>query len=102
MTMGKLAAAIRMAGMAVAFFIAIGIALVALDAKEEGLVNFWIDTSRSITEPFHGLVDLEKGREHLQIGINWGIAAAVYLGIALLVSRLLVGMRLRRRRAAAA
>jgi hypothetical protein len=81
--MATLLGAIRLAGLAVALGIAVGITLVALDADESGtLVGPWLDACRFLTEPFRGLFDLERGREHLQIGINWGIAALVYLGVA--------------------
>ena len=94
-----------MLGMAIAFVIAIGIALVVLDAKESNdIVRVWLDVCRVLTEPFQGIFDLERGKEHLQIGINWGIAALVYLAVAMLLARLLRRMRgpgfMRRRRAA--
>jgi hypothetical protein len=76
--------------MAVAFVIAIGITLVVLDAKESNdIVSVWLDVSGWLTEPFQGMFDLERGKEHLQTGINWGIAALVYLVAAIVVSRLL-------------
>jgi hypothetical protein len=92
--MGKVAGAVRMAGMAVVFVIGIGIALVALDAKEQGLVGAWLDICRFLTDPFRGIVDLERGREHLQIGINWGIAALVYLALAIIAAKLLARLAL--------
>jgi hypothetical protein len=104
--MGRLAGFVAFLGMAVAFVIAIGIALVVLDAKESNdIVRLWLDVSRFLTEPFHGIFDLERGKEHLQIGINWGIAALVYLLAAMLLARLLRRAGgpafMRRRRAAA-
>lgn len=94
-----------MLGMAVFFVIAIGIALVVLDAKESNdIVRTWLDVARFLTDPFRGIFDLERGKEHLQIAINWGIAALVYLAIAMLIARLLRRAGgpsfLRRRRAA--
>ena len=85
-----MAGVIRFIGFAVAFVIAIGIAFVCLDAREEDLVAIWLDAARFLTDPFRGLVDLESGREHLQIAINWGIAAALYLLAAMLLSRFLI------------
>ena len=88
--MGRLAGLVAMLGMAVAFVIAIGIALVVLDAKEANdIVSTWLDDARFLTEPFQGIFDLERGKEYLQIGINWGIAALVYLAVAMLIARLL-------------
>jgi hypothetical protein len=84
-----MAAVLRFAGMAIAFFIAIGIALVALDANEDSdIVKAWLDGCRWLVAPFDDIFDLRRGREHLQIAINWGIAAVVYLAIATLLARL--------------
>jgi hypothetical protein len=82
--------AVRMLGYGVAFVIAVGIALVVLDANEDAkLVEAWLDAARFLTDPFRGIFDLERGREHLQIAINWGIAAVVYVVIASVLARLL-------------
>jgi Na+/H+ antiporter NhaC len=102
--MGRIAGFVAFLGMAVAFVIGIGIALVVLDAKESNdIVGTWLDVARWLTDPFHGIFDLEKGKEHLQIGINWGIAALVYLVVAMVIARLLRATGgpsfLRRRRA---
>ena len=88
--MSRVAGFVGLLGMAVAFVIAIGIALEVLDAKETNeVVRGWLDVARFLTEPFHGLIDLERGKENLQLGINWGIAAVVYLVVATIVARLL-------------
>ncbi len=88
--MGRIGGAVGLLGMAVAFVIAIGIALEVLDAKESTeLVRGWLDVARFLTEPFQGLFDLERGKEDLQLGINWGIAAVVYLVVATVAARLL-------------
>ncbi|HEX8205691.1 MAG TPA: hypothetical protein VF587_06515 [Solirubrobacteraceae bacterium] len=88
--MGRVAGFVAFLGMAVAFVIAIGIALVVLDAKESNdIVRTWLDVARWLTDPFHGIFDLEKGKEHLQTAINWGIAALVYLVVASVLARLL-------------
>ena len=88
--MARLAGLVALLGMAVAFVIAIGIALVVLDAKESNdIVGLWLDVARFLTDPFRGIFDLERGKEHLQIAINWGIAALVYLLVATLIARLL-------------
>ncbi len=103
--MARLAGLVALLGMAVAFVIAIGIALVVLDAKETNdIVRVWLDVARFLTDPFRGIFDLERGKEHLQIAINWGIAALVYLAVAMLIAGLLRRAGgpsfLRRRRAA--
>ena len=102
--MARVAGFVAMLGMAVAFVIAVGIALVVLEARESNdIVSTWLDVARFLTEPFQGIFDLERGKEHLQIGINWGIAALVYLVVAMLIARLLRragGPTFMRRRAA--
>ena len=104
--MARLAGLVAMIGMAIAFVIAIGIALVVLDAKASNdVVSTWLDVSRFLTEPFHGIFDLEKGKEELQTAVNWGLAALVYWLVAMILARLLRRAGgpgfLRRRRAAA-
>ena len=96
--MAAVAQAVRLLGILIVVVIGVGIALVVLDAKESGqLVGPWLDVCRFLTEPFDRLVDLERGRERLQIAINWGIAALLYLAAAVLVAKLLI--RLSRPRA---
>ncbi|MDQ3740616.1 MAG: hypothetical protein M3389_06690 [Actinomycetota bacterium] len=101
--MSRIAGFVALLGMAVAFVIAIGITLVVLDARPSNdIVNAWLDVSRWLTEPFHGMFDLERGKEHLQTGVNWGIAALVYCLAAMLLARVLRSARgaafMRRRR----
>jgi hypothetical protein len=79
-----------MAGFAIAFVIVVGIALVVLDANEDAeLVDAWLGIARFFTDPFRGIFDLERGKEDLQIAINWGIAAAVYVAAGSLLGRLI-------------
>ena len=99
-----MASAVRLLGLLVVFVIGIGIALVALEANEDSaVVDAWLDAARFLTEPFDDIFDLERGKEKLQIAINWGIAAAVYFAISIVLARLLGRARrpgfLRRRRA---
>ena len=90
--MARLAGFVAFVGMAVAFVIVIGIALVVLDARESNdIVSVWLDVARWLTDPFHGIFDLERGKEHLQTGINWGLAALVYLLVAMFIARVLRG-----------
>ena len=100
--MGRLAGIVAFIGMAVAFVIVIGIALVLLDARPTNdIVETWLDVSRWLTEPFHGIFDLENNKT--QLAVNWGLAALVYLLAAMLVSRLMLragGGTFTRRRAA--
>ncbi len=88
--MARIAGFVALLGMAVAFVIAIGIALVVLDARASNdIVSVWLDVSRWLTEPFHGIFDLERGKEELQTAINWGLAALVYWLVAMLLARVL-------------
>ena len=98
-------ALVKLVGLIVAFVIAIGIVLVVLDANEKSeVVKGWLDACRFLVAPFDDIFDLRKGREHLQIAINWGIAAVVYLAIAFviasLLNRLTGGFRRRRSKTA--
>ena len=88
--MARLAGFVRIVGFAIVFIIGVGIAWVVTDAKESNdIIRVWLDVARWLTEPFQGIFDLEKGKEHLQVAINWGIAAVVYWLIAMLIARLL-------------
>jgi hypothetical protein len=103
--MTRLAGLFALLGMAIAFVIAIGIALVCLDARESNdIVRVWLDVSRWLVDPFRGIFDLERGKEHLQTAINWGIAALVYWLAGMLIARVLgaVGVAFMSRRRAAA
>lgn len=74
----------------VAGVIAVGVLLVVVDANEDNaIVDAVLEVGRFLTDPFRRIVDLENGKEHLQIVINWGIAAAVYLAIGFAIAALL-------------
>ena len=92
--MGRIAAFVAFLGLAVAFVIGIGIALEVLDAKKSNdIVTVWLDVARWLTTPFHGMFDLERGKEELQLGVNWGLAALVYLIAATVLARLIRAAR---------
>jgi hypothetical protein len=86
--LGRVATAVRLLGMAIAFVIAVGIAVSVLDAKEQGVMAGFLDVCRFLVDPFRGLVDLRDGREELQLGVNWGIGAVTYLLAGLLLGAL--------------
>lgn len=76
------ARAIRAIGVAIAVALAIAVVLVVVDANEDnGLVGAVIDVGRFFAEPFRQIIELDDN--DLQIAINWGIAAAVYVALAL-------------------
>ena len=96
-----LARIIRMIGAAIAFVIVVGIVLVVADAKESNaIVAAWLDVARFFTDPFRTIFDLAKGKEELQIAINWGIAAVVYFAIAAILAKLIAAASLGRARRA--
>src|SRR3712207_6552879 len=102
--LGRIAALIRLIGLAVAFVIVVGIVLKVLDAKDKDLVGSWYDICLFLVDPFRGLITLENGREKLQLALSWGIAAFVSLVVALLIAAPvtpLAGGGLGRRRPAA-
>jgi hypothetical protein len=78
---------IRLVGGLVFGVIALGILLVVVGANEgNAIVGAILDLDRFLVRPFRDVFDLEKGREHLQIAINWGIAAVVYFVVAALLA----------------
>ena len=80
---------LRLVGYGVAFVIAIGIALVVLEANESSnVVQNWLDACRFLVTPFDGIFDLARGKEKEEIAINWGIAAIVYLVLATVLARI--------------
>ena len=84
-----MATLLRLIGFAIVFLIGVGIALVVLEANEDSeVVEGWLDACRFLVAPFDDIFDLERGKEEEQIAINWGIAAVVYLVIAMLLARL--------------
>jgi len=78
---------IQAVGWIIAAVIAVGVLLVVADANEgNALVAAMLDVGRFFTDPFRRIIDLERGKEHLQIAINWGIAAVAYVLVASLVA----------------
>ena len=80
--MGTVIRAIRAIGFAIAAALAIAVLLVVVDANEDNaIVNAVLDVGRFFAEPFRQIIELDDN--DLQIAINWGIAAAVYVALAL-------------------
>ena len=68
------------------------------DANEDnGLVSAILDVGRFFTDPFRDFFELDDNK--LEIAINWGIAAIVYVAIAMIIAAVLraVGGRARAR-----
>ncbi len=88
--MSALTNLIRTVAGLIAGVLAVGILLVVLNADEENrIVSAVLDVGRFFQDPFGRMFDLERGKEHLQIAINWGIAAAVYLAVGIALATLL-------------
>jgi len=72
----------------VALIIIAGILLVVLDADAGNeIVGAVLDAARWLVGPFKGLFDLSG--QNLQIIVNWGLAAIVYLAVGTLIARLI-------------
>ena len=95
--MFMLARMVRLAAMIVAGVIVVGILLHVLGANSSNaVVSLVYDVCRPLVAPFKGLFDLDDAKA--QIAVNWGIAAAVYALVGMLLARLLAGAGLAGRR----
>jgi hypothetical protein len=91
---------VRIIGAVIAGVLALGVLLVVVDANEDNaLVNAVLEVARFFAAPFRGIIELDDNK--LQIAINWGIAALVYLAIAALVAAAIRALVSRRDRGAA-
>lgn len=72
--------------LAIAFFIALAILLIALGANEGNMiVNAIIEVGRFFSTPFHAM--FPQSTEVRSVVVNWGIGAIVYILIGGLVIR---------------
>ena len=72
----------------VAGAIVLGIVLVVLEAnRSNGLVEVVLDVARFLVGPFKDMFDLDDRK--VEVAVNWGIAAAVYLIVASVIAKLL-------------
>jgi hypothetical protein len=72
----------------VAGVIVLGIVLVVLEAnRSNGLVELILDVARFLVGPFKDMFDLDDRK--VEVAVNWGIAAAVYLIVASVIAKLL-------------
>ena len=77
--------AIQIAGWVIAAIIGLGILLVVLDANESnGLVEAILDIGRFFTDPFRDIFEMDDN--DLEIAVNWGIAAVVYVVLGIVLS----------------
>jgi hypothetical protein len=79
---------VRFLAWGVALFIVAGILLIVLDANASNtIVSHVTDWSKTLVGPFKDLFS-PSGRK-AKIAVNWGIAAAVYLVVGLLIAGLI-------------
>jgi len=85
----SLARAITLLAAAVAAVLVIGILLVVLEAnRSNDLVQAVRDAAQFLAGPFDGLFSLERNK--VEVAVNWGIAAVVWLVLGRLIARLLL------------
>ena len=83
-----LARIVRLVVSVVVLIIVAGILLVVLKANATNTVVSDVhDWARSLAGPFDGMFSFHNS--HVAIAVNWGIAAAVYLVVAGLITRLI-------------
>lgn len=87
--MKLLARIVGVIGSAIAAIIVVGILLTVLEANESNtLVEWFTDAAHWLAGPFRELFSLDD--KDLQIAINWGLAAVVYLALSRVIASLLL------------
>jgi hypothetical protein len=82
-----IARAVRMIAGLVAAIIVVGILLVVLEANTSNdVVNALVDAAKWLAGPFRGIFSFSDHK--LEVAVNWGLAAAIYLAVAMLIARL--------------
>jgi hypothetical protein len=83
-----LARAVTLIGAIVALILVAGIVLVLLGAnRSNGLVQAVHDAANFLAGPFNGLFNLK--RHKVEVAVNWGVAAVVWLLLARLIARVI-------------
>jgi hypothetical protein len=89
MARASIARAVTLATTAIAAVLVVGILLVVLEAnRSNDLVQFVRDAAQFLAGPFDGLFSLERNK--VEVAVNWGIAAVVWLVLGRLISRFLL------------
>jgi hypothetical protein len=84
-----LARIVRLATKVAAGAIVVGILLYVLDANRSSeVVSAVLDAGRWLVGPFDNLFSLSRPK--VEIAVNWGIAAALWLAVGTLIARLLL------------
>lgn len=86
---GALGAIIALIGSIVAAIIVLAIVLVALEANpHNAIVKDIHDAARALVGPFDGMFTI-RHHHRIEVAVNWGIAAAVWLVASRMIARLL-------------
>jgi hypothetical protein len=83
-----LARLVRTAGSIIALILVAGIALVVFEANESNdVVNAVLDAARFFAGPLDSLFEFENN--NVEVAVNWGIAAALYVIVTSVIARVL-------------
>ena len=87
-SMRAVARIIRIIAGVVAALIVLGIILVVLEANpDNAIASFFLSVSEWLVTPFKALFTLKQ--QKIQVAVNWGIAAVVYLLVGVAIASLL-------------
>jgi hypothetical protein len=83
-----LARLVRTAGSVIALILVAGIALVVFEANQSSdVVDAVLDAAKFFAGPLDSAFDFKNN--DVEVAVNWGIAAALYVIVAGLIARLL-------------
>jgi hypothetical protein len=83
-----LARLVRTAGSVIALILVAGIVLVVFEANESNdVVDAVLDAAKFFAGPLDSLIDFKNN--DVEVAVNWGIAAVLYVIVAGLIARLL-------------
>jgi hypothetical protein len=89
MARASIARAVLLATSVIAAILVLAILLVVLEAnRSNDLVQIVRDAAQFLAGPFDGLFSLERPK--VEVAVNWGIAAIVWLVIGRLIARFLL------------
>ena len=85
----SIARVVTLVATAVAAVLVLGIVLVVLEAnRSNDIVQVVRDAAQFLAGPFDGLFKFDRNK--VEVAVNWGIAAVVWLLVGRLISRLLL------------
>jgi hypothetical protein len=75
----------------IAALVVAGILLYVFDANEgNAIVGAVMDVARFFADPFDSIFEMDDNK--VEIAVNWGIGAAAYLAVGMLLARLFAGV----------